>query len=76
MKSYSYIAQDARGKQIKGVMNAENEQEFRQRAQEKGLYVKDYREGDSGDAKSMYKFNTKDLSFCCRQLSAMLTSGL
>ena len=28
MKSYSYIAQDARGKQVKGKANAENEQEF------------------------------------------------
>lgn len=76
MRSFSYIAQDARGKQLKGVMNAENEQEFMQRAREKGLYVKEFKEGDSGDSKSIYKFNTKELNFCCRQLSAMLTSGL
>lgn len=76
MKSYSYIAQDARHKQVKGVINAENEQEFMQKIKEKGLFVKDYSEGASGDAKSLYKFNTKELSFCCRQLSAMLTSGL
>jgi type IV pilus assembly protein PilC len=76
MKSFSYVAQDARSRQVKGVMNAENEQEFLQKAKEKGLYVKDYKESDSGDAKSMYKFNTKELNFCCRQLSAMLTSGL
>lgn len=76
MRSFSYIAQDARGRQTKGIMNAENEQEFLQRAKEKGLYVKDFKESDSGDSKSMYKFNTKELAFCCRQLSAMLTSGL
>jgi type IV pilus assembly protein PilC len=76
MKSYSYIAQDARHKQVRGTINAENEQEFMQRIKEKGLFVKDYTEGASGDAKSLYKFNTKELSFCCRQLSAMLTSGL
>jgi type IV pilus assembly protein PilC len=76
MKSFSYVAQDARSRQVKGIMNAENEQEFLQKAKEKGLYVKDYKESDSGDAKSMYKFNTKELNFCCRQLSAMLTSGL
>ena len=76
MKSYSYDAQDARGKHTKGVINAENEQEFLQRAKEKGLYIRDYKESNSGDSKSIYKFNTKELNFCCRQLSAMLTSGL
>ena len=76
MKSYSYIAQDARHKQVKGVINAENEQEFMQKVKEKGLFVKDFTESASGDAKSLYKFNTKELAFCCRQLSAMLTSGL
>jgi len=76
MKSYSYIAQDARHKNVKGVINAENEQEFMQKIKEKGLLVKDYSESASGDAKSLYKFNTKELAFCCRQLSAMLTSGL
>lgn len=24
----------------------------------------------------MHKFNTKELAFCCRQLAAMMTSGL
>lgn len=76
MKSFSYIAQDARGKQVKGVINAENEQEFQQKIKERGLFVKDYKESDSDFAKSIYKFSTKELSFCCRQLSAMLSSGL
>lgn len=76
MKSFSYIAQDARNRQMKGVINAENEQEFLKKAKEKGLYVKDYKESDSDESKSLYKFNTKELAFCCRQLSAMLNSGL
>lgn len=76
MKSFSYIAQDARGKQSKGVMNAESEQEFLAKAKERGLYIKDYRESDSTSTKSIYKFDVKELSFCCRQLAAMLTSGL
>jgi len=76
MKSFSYIAQDARSRQVKAVINAENEQEFLQKVREKGLVVKDYKEIDSGDGKSIYKFKTKELAFCCRQLSAMLTSGL
>lgn len=76
MKSFSYVAQDARGRQQKGIINAENEQEFLEKAKERGLYVKDFTEGDSTNKKSIYKFNTKELTFCCRQLSAMLTSGL
>jgi type II secretion system protein len=76
MKSFSYVAQDAKNRQVKGTINAENEQEFLKKIKEKGLYVKDYKESDSTESKSMYKFNTKELAFCCRQLSAMLTSGL
>ncbi|MDE6775497.1 MAG: type II secretion system F family protein [Ruminococcus sp.] len=76
MKSYSYIAQDARGKQVKGKATAENEQEFLEKMKERGLFIKDYGEEDSSSSKSIYKFKTKELSFCCRQLSAMLTSGL
>ena len=59
MRSFSYVAQDARNKQVKGVINADNEQEFLKKIKEKGLYVKDYRESDSDNSKSMYKFNTK-----------------
>ena len=76
MKSFSYIAQDAKKKQVKGVINAENEQELLKKLKERGLEVKDYKESDSDSSKSMYKFSTKELAFCCRQLSAMLTSGL
>lgn len=76
MKSFSYVAQDARGRQQKGIINAENEQEFLEKAKERGLYVKDFKESDSTNKKSIYKFSTKELTFCCRQLSAMLTSGL
>ena len=76
MKSYSYVAQDARGKQVKGKANAENEQEFLEKMKERGVFIKDYKEDDSSNTRSIYKFDTKELSFCCRQLSAMLTSGL
>ena len=47
MKSFSYVAQDARNKQVKGVISAESEQEFLKKIKEQGLYVKDYRESDS-----------------------------
>ena len=76
MRSFSYDAQDAKGMSKKGIITAENEQDFLRKAKEKGLYIKDYRESDSSEAKSIYKFGTKELAFNCRQLSAMLTSGL
>ncbi len=76
MKSFSYTAQDAKGNVKKGVLVAESEQAFLARMKEMGLYAKDYKESDSDNSKSMYKFNSKELYFNCRQLSAMLTSGL
>ena len=76
MKSFSYEAQDAKNRTVRGFINAENEQEFMQKAKEKGLYIRDFKESDSDDSKSIYKFKTTELAFCCRQLSAMLTSGL
>ncbi|MDE6519873.1 MAG: type II secretion system F family protein [Ruminococcus sp.] len=76
MKSYSYIAQDVHGKQVKGKANAENEQEFLEKMKERGLFIKDYKEEEGSESRSIYKFSTNELSFCCRQLSAMLTSGL
>lgn len=76
MKSFSYIAQDAKGNTVKGVIVADNEQQFMAKIKEKGLYCKDFKESDSDNSKSIYKFTTKELAFCCRQLAAMLTSGL
>ena len=35
MKSFAYVAQDAKNKQVKGVINAENEQDFLKRIKEK-----------------------------------------
>ena len=76
MKSYSYVGQDAKGNTVRSKANAENEQEFLQKMKERGVFIKDYQEDDSSNSRSIYKFDTKELSFCCRQLSAMLTSGL
>ena len=76
MKSYSFVGQDAKGNKIRSRANAENAQEFEQKMKERGIYVAEYQEDDSDNSKSIYKFSTKELSFCCRQLSAMLTSGL
>ena len=76
MKSYSYIAKDAKGKQTKGVIIAENERDFQAKMKDKGLFCEDFKESDSSTSRSIYKFSTKELTFDCRQLSSMLNSGL
>lgn len=73
--SFAYTAKDAAGNIRKGVMTAEDEQEFLAKIREKGMYVTDYKERQS-NAKTVKKFRTKDLAFCTRQMAAMLTSGL
>ncbi|MBQ9906031.1 MAG: type II secretion system F family protein [Oscillospiraceae bacterium] len=73
--SFTYTAKDAVGNVRKGVMTAEDEQEFLAKIREKGMYVTDYKERQSS-TKTIKKFKTKDLAFCTRQMAAMLTSGL
>lgn len=73
--SFAYTAKDAAGNIRKGVMTAEDEQEFLAKIREKGMYVTDYKERQT-NTKTLKKFRTKDLAFCTRQMAAMLTSGL
>ncbi len=76
MPNYSYIAKDAYGKTIKGSLEAEDEKDFLDKIHQKGLYCTDYSQTNVKAKKSVKKFKTKDLAFNCRQLSAMLSSGL
>lgn len=76
MKSFSYTAQDVKGNKTKGVIVAEDEQAFQAKMKEKGLFCTDFVEKTSSASGSIYKFNTKELAFNCRQLSSMLSSGL
>lgn len=76
MKSFSYVAKTAAGKQIKGTINAEDEREFSVKLKEKGHVLISYEEKEIGAKKTVKKFKTKELAFNCRQLAAMLTSGL
>ncbi|MBE6850266.1 MAG: type II secretion system F family protein [Ruminococcus sp.] len=76
MKSFSYVAKTAADKQVKGTINAEDEREFSAKLREKGLTLISYEEKEIGAKKTTKKFKTKELAFNCRQLAAMLTSGL
>lgn len=76
MKSFTYVAKDTAGKTQKGVIEAENGQEVLQKIHEQGWFCVSYNENLGSGRNSMYKFSTKELSFCCRQLAAMMSSGL
>ncbi len=76
MKSFSYTGTTPAGKQVKGTINAEDEKDFMAQVNAKGLTNLKYEEKDIESSKTIKKFSTKDLAFCCRQLAAMLTSGL
>jgi type IV pilus assembly protein PilC len=76
MSKFSYTAKDASGNVRKGVLIAESEKDFNEQMRQKGLFVVQHEEDASGAAKSTYKFSTKDLAFDCRQMAAMMTSGL
>lgn len=77
MSKYSYTAKDAAGNVRKGVVIAENEKDFNEQMRQKGLFVSQFKEEeDSGTTKTTYKFKTKDLAFNCRQMAAMMSSGL
>ena len=77
MSKYSYTAKDASGNVRKGVVIAENEKDFNEQMRQRGLFVSQFKEEeDSGTTKTTYKFKTKDLAFNCRQMAAMMSSGL
>ena len=76
MKSFSYTGTTPAGKQVKGTINAEDERDFMSQINAKGLTNLKYEEKDIESSKTIKKFSTKDLAFNCRQLAAMLTSGL
>ena len=75
MPSYTYTAKDVTGNIRKGTLSAEDEQDFLAKIHEKGLFPTEYNEA-AGLKQSTHKFSTKELEFNCRQMAAMLTSGL
>lgn len=76
MKTFSYVAKDTTGKTLKGTYEAENEQELLDKIYEQGLFCVSYSEALGGGKKTAHKFKTAELAYCCRQLSAMMSSGL
>lgn len=77
MKTFIYTATDVQGNTVKNArMQAEDVNDFLDKINEKGLFCSSYKETNSKGDKNIYKFKTKEISFNCRQLSAMIGSGL
>lgn len=75
--TFSYVATDVNGKKLKGKEMAEDAAELIDKLRQKGLFCTSYKDLTAGKANDVkFKFKTKDLSFFCRQLAAMLTSGV
>lgn len=77
MKTFVYTATDVQGNTVKNArMVAEDVNDFLEKIHEKGLFCSSYKEASDKGAKTLHKFKTGELAYNCRQLSAMLTSGL
>ena len=77
MTTFAYVATDVNGKKVKGTEMAEDSVELIDKLRQKGLFCTSYKDAAKNKAADVkYKFKTKDLSFFCRQLAAMLTSGV
>ncbi len=77
MKTFIYTATDVQGNTVKNArMVAEDVNDFLEKIHEKGLFCSSYKEASDKKSKTLHKFNMQELAYDCRQLSAMLTSGL
>ncbi|MFT3951356.1 MAG: type II secretion system F family protein [Oscillospiraceae bacterium] len=76
MKNFTYIAKDTAGKTIKGSIEAETSAQVLEKINEQGWFCVEYAEALGKSSGSIHKFKTKELAMDCRQLAAMMTSGL
>lgn len=76
MKTYTYVAKDAGGKTIKGLIEAEGPKQVLDKINEQGWFCIEYTEALGTKSGSLHKFKTKELAMDCRQLAAMMSSGL
>jgi len=85
MPSYEYKALDARGKQTRGTIDAENVRAARQKLRSQGVFPTEIKEESgnqpsaAGDIKKYFRSNRvsiKDLSLATRQLATLVAAGL
>ena len=77
MKTFIYTATDVQGNTVKNArMVAEDVNDFLEKINEQGLFCSSYKEASDKKSNTLHKFKMEELAYNCRQLSAMLTSGL
>ena len=76
MAIYRYVATDLGGRTVRGKESAEDKNALIEKLRDKGLFCSSFTEEAEKVQEAKAKFKTKDLSFMCRQISTMLTSGI
>ena len=76
MAIYRYVATDLGGKTVRGKESAEDKNALIEKLRDRGLFCTSFTEEAEKVKEATTKFKTKDLSFMCRQISTMLTSGI
>ena len=76
MAIFRYVATDLGGKTVRGRESAEDKNALIEKLRDKGLFCTSFTEEAEKVQDAKVKFKTKDLSFMCRQISTMLTSGI
>ena len=76
MAIFRYTATDLSGRTVRGKESAEDKNALIEKLREKGLFCTTFTQEADKVQEAKVKFKTKDLSFMCRQISTMLTSGI
>lgn len=85
MPVFEYVAIDARGKNVRGVLDADNGRVARQRLRAQGLFATEVHEAQdktAADKKDVLQYlqsdkvSARDLSIGTRQLATLVTAGL
>lgn len=74
MAQYQYAAKNMEGRVSHGRMEAVNENALQQQLKEQGLYL--IKVKNVSEAKEQRKLSSKQISEFCREMSALLTSGV
>lgn len=74
MANFRYVAKGMDGKTVRGTMEAPGESSLLQQLKEQGLYLVEAKDKDS--SKKYKKFASAQLAGLCREMSALLVSGI
>lgn len=76
MAIFTYTATDLGGRTVRGKESAEDKNALIEKLRDRGLFCTSFTQEAEKVQEAKVKFKTKDLSFMCRQISTMLTSGI